>query len=268
MFQEYYGFSHLPFSKTIATKDLFALAAHKELSARLSYLVRERGFGLVTGEVGSGKSTAVRSFSATLDFNRYLVIYLANPLLGIAALYREMLSQLGRTPPYTQARMVACLRQAFAELLASKRRAPLVIIDEAHLLTSPMLEQLRLLFSDQMDSQALATLLLVGHPALRRTLQLSVHEAFNQRLSMRYQLDPLDLAETLAYIRHHVRVAGYLTGPLFTDDAVTRIFEYTKGLPRRINQVCSTALMAGLIDQKTVLDETTVRKAIADLDHE
>lgn len=268
MFQEYYGFSSLPFSKAIATKDLFATAAQKELAARLSYLVRERGLGLVTGEVGSGKSTAVRSFSATLDFNRFLVIYLANPLLGIAGLYRELLSQLGRTPPYTQARMVACLRQAFADLLANKRRAPLIIIDEAHLLTSPMLEQLRLLCSDQMDSQALATLLLVGHPELRRTLQLTVHEAFNQRLSVRYHLAPLDLAETIAYIRHHIRVAGYLTGPLFTDDALSRVFEYTKGLPRRINQVCTTALMAGLLDQKSLLDESTVRKAIADLDHE
>ena len=268
MFQEFYGFSSLPFSRTIATKDLFVTAAQKELGARLTYLVRERGVGLVTGEVGSGKSTAVRAFSATLDFNRFLVIYLANPLLGIAGLYRELLSQLGRTPPYTQARMVVCLRQAFSELLSSKRRAPLVIIDEAHLLTSPMLEQLRLLFSDQMDSQTLATLLLVGHPELRRTLQLTVHEAFNQRLSIRYHLGPLDLAETIAYVRHHIRVAGYLSGPLFTDDALGRIFEYTKGLPRRINQVCTTALMAGVIDQKSVLDESTVRKAIADLDHE
>ena len=268
MFQEYYGFSSLPFSKTIATKDLFATTAQKELGARLTYLVRERGFGLVTGEIGSGKSTAVRAFAATLDFNRHLVIYLANPLLGIAGLYRELLSQLGQTPPYTQARMVAALRQAFAELVSAKRRLPLVIIDEAHLLTSPMLEQLRLLCSDQMDSQTLATLLLVGQPVLRRTLQLTVHEAFNQRLSTRYQLEPLDLTQTIAYIRHHARVAGHSAKTLFTDDAMSRIFEYTKGVPRRINQVCTTALMAGLLEQKTVLDESTVRKAIADLDHE
>ena len=85
---------------------------------------------------------------------------------------------------------------------------------------------------------------------------------------MRYHLGPLDLAETIAYIRHHIRVAGHTGSTLFTDDAISRVFEYTKGLPRRINQVCTTALMAGLIDQKTVLDESTVRKAIADLDHE
>jgi general secretion pathway protein A len=250
MFQEYYGFSSLPFSKTIATKDLFVTAAQQELGARLTYLVRERGLGLLTGEIGSGKSTAVRAFTAGLDFNRFLV------------------QALGQQPPFSRPRMVAGIRAAFSELLSTKRRAPLLIIDEAHLLSQPMLEQLRLLCSDQMDSQTLATLLLVGHPELRRTLQLTVHEAFNQRLSVRYHLGPLDLAETIAYVRHHIRVAGYLSGPLFTDDALGRIFEYTKGLPRRINQVCTTALMAGVIDKHSVLDESIVRKAIADLDHE
>jgi type II secretory pathway predicted ATPase ExeA len=119
---------------------------------------------------------------------------------------------------------------------------------------------------------------LVGQPALHRTLHLAVHEAFNQRLTVRYHLGPLDLAETLGYVRHHVRAAGYSAGPLFTDDALARIFDFTKGLPRRINQVCTTALtrtcsaagagVSGLIDQKQILDEATVRKAIAELDHD
>jgi type II secretory pathway predicted ATPase ExeA len=268
MFQEFYGFSSVPFSKTIATSDLFITAAQKELTARLTYLVRERGFGLVTGEIGSGKSTAVRAFTASLDFNRHLVIYLANPTTGMTGLYRDLLSSLGHEPPFGKPRMLARIRAAFEDALVNKRRAPLVILDEAHLLTQAMLEQLRLLFSDKMDSQSLATLLLVGHPDLRRTLHLTVHEAFNQRLTVRYHLGPLDLQETLAYVRHHVRVAGFTASPLFTDDAITRIFEYTKGLPRRINQVCTTALMAGLIDQKSLLDESTVRKAIADIEHE
>ncbi|NUQ01029.1 MAG: AAA family ATPase, partial [Armatimonadetes bacterium] len=265
MFQEYYGFTQAPFSKSIATSDLFPTGGQKELAARLTYLVRERGFGLITGEVGSGKSTAVRAFTASLDPNRYLVLYLTNPTTGITGIYRDLLLALGHEPPFSRPRLVARLREAFADLLNAKRRVPIVILDEAHLLAPILLEQLRLLFSDQMDSQSLATVLLVGHPDLRRTLHLAVHEAFSQRLAVRYHLGPLDLAETVGYVRHHVRAAGYTTGPLFTDDAVARIYEYTKGLPRRINQVCTTALMAGLIDQKQLLDETTVRKAIAEL---
>lgn len=268
MFQQFYGFTSAPFSKSVPTADLFDTAAHKELAARLTFLVRERGFGLLTGEFGSGKSTAVRAFTASLDFNRYLVIHLDNPTLGITGLYRDLLLHLGQRPPYTAARMVTAIRAAFDDLLSNKRRVPLVILDEAHLLSQSMLEQLRLLLSDKMDSQSLATLLLVGHPSLRSTLRLTVHEAFQQRLTMRYHLPPLDLQETLGYIKHHVRVAGFTAGTLFTDDAITRIFDYTKGFPRRINQVCTTAMMAGMIDQKSVIDESSVRKAIADLEHE
>jgi type II secretory pathway predicted ATPase ExeA len=268
MFQQFYGFTRLPFSRSIPTDDLFDTAGQKELSARLTYLVREQGFGLITGEFGSGKSTAVRAFSDSLDFNRHLVIYLTNPTTGIGGLYRELLLNLGHKPPYTASRQVAAIRAAFDDLLSNKRRASLVIVDEAHLLTQDMLQQLRLLFSCKMDSQSLATLLLVGHPCLRTTLRLTVHEAFYQRISVRYHLPPFDLQETLGYVKHHVQVAGFTGGTLFTDDAITRIFEYTKGLPRRINQVCSTALMAGAIDEKSVIDETSVRKAIADLEHE
>ena len=112
MFQEFYGLSSLPFSRTIATKDLFPTASQKELGARLAYLVRERGFGLVTGEIGSGKSTAVRAFAASLDFNRYLVVYLANPTTGITGLYRDLLLQLGVEPPFSKPRLVARIRPA------------------------------------------------------------------------------------------------------------------------------------------------------------
>jgi type II secretory pathway predicted ATPase ExeA len=267
MFQEFFGFTQLPFSRAMATSDLFVTTGHKELAARLNFLVRERGFGLLTGDVGAGKSTAVRAFTASLDPNRYRVLYLANPTTGLTGIYRELLLALGHEPPYSRPRMITRLRQAFTDLITAKRRLPLVILDEAHLLDPALFEPLRLLFSDQMDSQSLATVVLVGHPDLHRTLHLAVHEALNQRLTVRYHLGPLDLAETIGYVRHQVRTAGYTTGPLFSDDAVARIWEYTKGLPRRINQVCTTALMAGLIDQKQILDEATVRKAIAELEH-
>jgi type II secretory pathway predicted ATPase ExeA len=268
MFQQFYGFTRLPFSRSLATGDLFDAAGQKELAARLAFLVREQGFGLVTGEFGSGKSTAVRAFAAALDANRHLVIYLTNPTTGITGLYRELLLHLGHQPPYTASRQVSAIRAAFDDLIATRRRMPLIIVDEAHLLTQPMLEQLRLLCSVQMDSQSLATLLLVGHPSLRTTLRLNIHEAFYQRLSVRYHLPPLDLHETIGYVRHHIQVAGFSAGILFTDDAITRVFDYTKGLPRRINQVCTTALMAGAIAQKSVIDETSVRQAIADLEYE
>lgn len=267
MLPQFYGFTRTPFAKDIAPQDLFDADGQKELVARLTFLVRERGMGLVTGEIGSGKSTAVRRFVATLDFNQYLVIYLlANPTIGMTGLYRDLLTGLGYEPPYTCPRMVAAIRAAFEDLLANKHRCPVVIIDEAHHLPADAFEQLRLLLSTEMDSRSLGSLLMVGHPEMRSTLRLSIHQSFAQRLAIRYHLGPLDLAATLAYIRHQLQVAGYKGPAMFTDDAMKRIYDYTKGIPRQINRVCAMALTAGMIDQKTTLDESTLRKVIADLE--
>jgi type II secretory pathway predicted ATPase ExeA len=241
-------------------------SGQQELRARLTYLLRETGIGLVTGEVGSGKSTALRAFAEGLDPNRYLVLYLANPALGMTGVYRDMATNLGLSPAFFKPQMVAQIRQALQDLYLQKRRAPVILFDEAHLLGPAMLEELRLLLNHHMDAESLATLVLVGHSELRRKLRLSIHEALFQRLAVRYHLGPLDLEETAAYIKHHVRVAGYTGGQLFSDDFVTKAFDYTKGIPRKLNVVCIHALMAGFVERKQILDEGTLRKVINDLE--
>jgi general secretion pathway protein A len=117
-----------------------------------------------------------------------------------------------------------------------------------------------------MDSQSLGALLLVGHPELRATLHLSVHQSFSQRISTRFHLGPLDLAASLAYIQHQLASAGYKGSTLFSDDALQHIFHFTKGIPRQINLVCHLALMAGMMDNLSILDVATIRRVIADLE--
>jgi type II secretory pathway predicted ATPase ExeA len=265
-FQTYYGFTRLPFAKDIPPADLFPAEGQQELCARLAYLTQQRGMGLVTGETGCGKSTALRRFTATLDTNRFFVLYLSNPLLGLTGLYRELLSALGHEPPFSRPKMVARIRFVFEDLLTSKHRTPFLILDEAHLLPDTAFEQLRLLFSAQMDSQSLGALLLVGQPELRRTLRLASHEAFFQRLTTTYHLPPLDLPQSMAYIRHQITFSGYKGGGLFADDALARIYDFTKGIPRQINRLCTTALLVGMADGKQILEESAIRKAIAELD--
>ena len=266
MVQQFYGFTRPPFSKDIPPADLFPAEGQAELCARLTYLVKERGLGLVTGETGSGKSTAVRRFVASLDANRHFVIYLSNPLLGMSGLYREILTALGHEPLFSRPKMVGRIRSVFEDLIQNKHRLPVVILDEAHALPDPAFDQFRLLFSSNMDSQSLGALLLVGHPELRRTLRLATHEAFYQRLTTSYHLLPLDLGQTIAYIHHQILLAGYKAGPLFPDDALARIFDYTKGVPRQINRLCITALLVGMADQRQVLEESVIRKAVTDLE--
>lgn len=266
MFQEFYGFRTMPFSRNIPTADLFPAGGQQELKARLTYLLRERGIGLVTGEVGSGKSTALRAFADGLDPNRYLVIYLANPALGMTGVYRDIATALGLLPAYFKPDMVAQIRRALEDLYLQKRRAPVILFDEAHLLGTSMLEELRLLLNHHMDAESLATLVLVGHSELRRKLRLAIHEPLFQRLAVRYHLGPLDLEETAAYIKHHIRVAGYTGSQLFADDFVAKAFEYTKGIPRKINLVCTHALMAGYVDKKQIIEESILRRVVNDLE--
>lgn len=266
MFQEFYGFTAVPFSRGIASSKLYVSSGQEELKARLAYLVRERGIGLITGEIGSGKSTALRAFVDSLDPTRYSVVYTANPLIGITGFYREVLTQLGEPVPLFRQQMVIAIRRAFDLLTNDRKRSPVVIVDEAHLVSQRMLEELRLLLNARMDSQAAATLVLVGHTELRRTLRLSIHEALWQRTSVRYHLRPLDLTETGAYIRHQVEISGYRGQAVFSDGFVAKAYDYTKGIPRQINLVCTHALMAGCAEQKAVLDEQVLRQVIADLE--
>lgn len=266
MYQEFYGFTRLPFDRDIAPDDLFASQPQQEMAARLTFLLRQQGLGLVTGDIGAGKSTALRAFTTRLDPNRYVVIYLSNPTIGVSGLYRDILTALHHQPPFSKPRLVTAIRAALTDLAVSRRRFPLLVVDEAHLLPPQAFEQFRLLIADQMDSQSLAALVLVGQPPLRDLLRLSTNQAFYQRLTVRYHLPPLDLQNCLAYIKHHIQLAGYHGGPLFTDDAMSRVFDYTKGVPRQINLLCTTALLAGMIDKKETIDEATIRKVIADMD--
>ena len=133
--------------------------------------------------------------------------------------------------------MVGC-----SELVQSRRRFPLLVIDETHLLPAGAFEQFRLLLSDQMDSHSLASLLLVGQPPLRDTLRLAGNQAFYQRLTVRYHLRPLDLQHSIANIKHHIHIAGFQGGQLFSDNALGRIFDDTKGVPRQINLLTKNEL--------------------------
>jgi len=267
MFTQTYGFQANPFSRTLNTLDILVTPDLKELQARLSLAVRERGIALVTGDVGSGKSTAVRAFIASLDQNRHVVLYLTLPIASTSALYRQLLMLLNQPVPFGSTAQCTALRAVLADLIQTQRKTPVIVIDEAHLLPHLLIDPLRTLLAAQLDSQSLAALILIGQPELRRMLQLSTHAAFAQRVTHRCHLDSLPLDVTLAYIKHHLKVAGRSDAvPLFSDDALKRIAEWSQGIPRRINQICIAAMVAGAVAKAKVIDDTPVRQAIIDLE--
>ena len=264
---EYFGFHSMPFSRSIPVHKLLNLTGQEEMHARLRAAFREQGIALVTGPGGCGKSTALRSFVEKLDSNRYLVLYIPNPAPGLTGVYRDMLKTLGHEPTYFRPQLVSQVRIALKEAI-TKGRQVIILFDEAHRLTDVWLEDLRMLLSIDMDAGSLATLILVGHPELRSRLRMTVHEALFSRINIRYQLKLLSLQETASYIDHHVKTAGYRGNALFSDGFTAKAFEYTRGNPRRVNQLCVYSLLAAKATGSKVIDEGIFLRAKLDLDEE
>ena len=261
---DFYGFSTTPFSKSIPGPDLFPSRGHQEIQGRLAFALQERLPALITGDVGTGKSTALRAFTYSLDLNLYALVYLSNPHLSVSTLYRQILLALQVEPAFGFSRLLPQLRSTLSDL-ARKGRYPLLIVDEAHLLPPQLFDQLRFLLNDDMDAASLLALVLLGQPDLAHKLRFAPFEALSQRIAVRYHLKPFDLQETAAYVKHHLRVAGR-QDPLFSDGFLTLVHDHTKGVARRINNLCRTALLLGVTEKKPILDETDLKRVILDLD--
>jgi type II secretory pathway predicted ATPase ExeA len=261
---DFYGFTTTPFTKSIDSKNLYASRGHREIQGRLSFALQECFPALITGDVGTGKSTALRAFTHALDRNIYAVVYLPNPHLTVVTLYRQILLQLQTEPAFGFLRLLPQLRATLADL-ARKGRYVLLLVDEAHLLAPELLNQLRFLLNDDMDSASPLTLVLLGQPDLAHRLRFAPYEALYQRIAVRYHLRPFDLEETAGYIKHHLRVAGH-QGPLFSDSFLSAVYDHTKGVARKINNLCRSALLLGVTEQKQILDETDLKRVLLDME--
>ncbi len=166
MYEQYFGLSETPFTRHIPVTHLYGSQAHEELVARMQYVVQTRGFGVVTGEIGSGKSTAIRALFRKPDGSRYRLLYLSAASLNPRGFYRGLLEQLGLKAAFQRADCKRQLDRALMELWETQRRKTVVLIDEAHLLSPAMLEEVRFLSNHQMDSMSPLALLLVGQPEL------------------------------------------------------------------------------------------------------
>jgi general secretion pathway protein A len=241
MVEAFFGFKKTPFSDSPDTKQLFASQAWNQVKARLQFLVEHQGAGLLTGEVGSGKSTAARSFTAGLNPNLYKVMYLHWTPGSALDLLRQVALELDLEPAHYRGDLARQISQAILRLNQSKKQHPILIIDEAQLLCHAALEQLPLLLNFDMDSSRYLTLLLVGQPLLRRTLSLQMHEPLRQRIAVQYQLDGLSREELDAYLAQQLKAAG-ISQPLFDDTARQALYQATKGILRKVNKLALTAL--------------------------
>jgi type II secretory pathway predicted ATPase ExeA len=172
--QAHYGFTRMPFGRALAPQMLHRHASHAEAAARIGWCISEGALGVVTGEVGAGKTVAVRAALAQLDPSRTTSIYLGNPAVGGRGLYAGIVSALGAVPRFHKAALIPQTTELLAAETAERGRAVVLVLDEAHLLSVDVLEELRLLTNADMDSRSPFACLLVGQPTLRRRIKLVV----------------------------------------------------------------------------------------------
>lgn len=264
MLRSHWGFGRSPFTKDLAPSMLHGSLRHQEAVARLSWCVNEGAIGVVTGEVGAGKTVAVRAATTALEPSRFSVIYVANPTVGVRGLYSHIVSSLGVVPRFHRASLVPQARDCLSAERAERGRSVVVVIDEAHMLDNDCLEELRMLTCSDMDSGSPLALLLVGQPTLRRRIKLGQFAALDQRIALRYVLQGMDRKETGDYIDHHLKLAGR-ADTLFSTDAVDLIHQVSRGLPRSVNNLCIQSLIAAYATKKAIIDESTTRAAVAEV---
>jgi type II secretory pathway predicted ATPase ExeA len=262
--QAHYGFGRMPFGRNLAPQMLHRSAGHGEAVARIVWCIAERALGVITGEVGSGKTVATRAATVTLDASRHTIIYIGNPAIGARGLYAAIVTALGGVPRFHKASLIPQTADALAAEEEERGKRVVVVVDEAHLLAADQLEELRLLTNADMDSHSAFACLLVGQPTLRRRIKLGTFAALDQRIALRYAMPPMTQAETTAYIAHHLNLAGR-SDTLFSDDAVALIHQISRGLPRAVNNLALQALVAAYAAKKAIVDESSARAAITEI---
>jgi len=260
----HYGFTRMPFGKELAPGMLFRSKAHAEALARITWVVTERATGVVTGEVGAGKTVAVRAATAALDPSRHALIYLAQPGTGVRGIYAEIVRCLGGTPCFQRSNLVPQATELLAAEEAERGKKVVLVCDEAHLWQPDQLESLRLLGNSEMDSRSPFACVLLGQPTLRRRLRLGTFAALDQRIALRYHIDGMDLVESAAYVKHHLALAGR-SDTLFSDDAIALIHQTARGIPRAVNNLALQSLVAAFLDNKGIVDESSTRAGVAEV---
>lgn len=266
MYQSFYGLREMPFNVTPDPRFLYLSPTHQDALAHLQYGIQERkGFIVLTGEVGCGKTTLCRTLLDQLDDDRYETVLILNPRIDEVQLIYAILRELGETLPQNAASdATGVLNEALLKRITQGKEI-VMIIDEAQNLSFEVFEQVRLLSNLETDDQKLLQIILMGQPELTQLLREQRLRQLRQRVLVYYDLTHLAQTETAAYIQHRLTTAGSQGRPRFTRRALRQIHKYTQGTPRLINNLCDKALLAAYIRNSDEVNYWDVRRALKDI---
>ena len=275
MYEDYYGFVEKPFSLTPDPKYLYRSESHAQAFELLQYGIRRReGFVVVTGDIGTGKTTLCRAVLDQLDRKVFTALVL-NPFIAEDDLLWLILQDFGvvSRDEIKRGRLAGVSRQELIETLNDfllsllpLRATALLIIDEAQNLPRPVLEHIRMLSNLETDKEKLLQIILVGQLNLKDVLRTPELRQLDQRVSIRYNLKPLNGEETAAYVAHRLMVAGGGSVVTFTPKALQAVHRITTGIPRLINLVCDRALLAAYSERARRITPDMVRSGAASLE--
>ena len=266
MYTSFFGLNEKPFSITPDPRYLFMSARHTEALAHLMYGVRESGgFIQLTGEVGTGKTTLIRSLLQQLPDTADVALIL-NPQLSKNEFLSAICEELGVPLPGAVNSIKALVDALNTYLLDnhSRARRTILIVDEAQNLRLDVLEQVRLLTNLETPKQKLLQIILIGQPELRDILDRNDMRQLAQRVTGRYHLQPLSQEETRVYIEHRLKVAGAV-GPIFSNASKKELYQLSRGVPRRINVMADRALLGAFTQEIRQVTPKLLRKAAAEV---
>ncbi len=262
MYQSFYGFKEMPFTVAPDLRFLYLSATHQEALQHLKYGVAERkGFIVLIGEPGSGKTTLCRRFLEELDRSRFDSALILNPKVTETQMLKAILAELGETKlARSQVDLVAQMNNVLLQRI-ERGRDIVLIIDQAHELKFDVLEHLRLLSNLETDKQKLLQIVLIGRPELRQVLARDELRQLRQRILVHYQLQPLSPEDLQRYIQHRLTLAGGTGRPRFTPWALRAVRRVSKGVAGGVNKICDGAILAAFIRDSDEVNYWDVRRA-------
>lgn len=264
MYKKYYGLARKPFDLNPDPKRVFNSASHREAIAVLKYGVVERkGFIMLTGGVGTGKTTLVQLLVAEIPKKVHLCL-IHNPTLSIDDFYHYLSAKYGLAKYSGKGQFML----DFADYIASCRKKGervLLVIDEAHVLPVELLEEIRLLSNQQYKDFGVLSIFLVGQPELNERLADQRLLPLRQRIAMRFHLESFAEAETVRYIMYRLKKAGAQRMDLFSGEAIQLIHKHCKGVPRLINILCDQALLTGFAENRQVIEPDIIKTCIKEM---
>ncbi len=269
MYEAFYGLTSKPFQLNPDPSFYFGSKQHSRAKAYLEYGVsRHEGFVVITGEIGAGKTTILRTLIDSLHGSDVVIGHLVTTQLGAEDTLRMVGAAFGfHVKDVSKAQLLITL-EAFLVNQTSQGKRCLLIVDEAQNLTAQAVEELRMLSNFQFGNQALLQSFMVGQPEFREILQRPEMEQFRQRVAATCHIGPLDAEETQRYIEHRLVCAGSNGKPSFEPAAFGAIFKATRGIPRRINSICDRLLLLGFLAEKTHLTRADVEEVVQETTEE